>query len=376
MNISQLIKPLKAIINPIILIDQNDRIILSSDKSSLKKSPNLYDKSILRLKQMLKNKDAVYLSNSNNIAGIKFSSNQILIIGPIKLEDKNIDFKINAVNSFLKTYEFINKELINENTPYDQRELVDFIKSMETYDLDHNLDILKAMPTEIPHNSYSYELKHLEAVTQGDPQKALRALRAPMNGQEGKMGFTKLRHHQNSIIINATLDARAAIKGGVRVESAYTLADFFILKAEACKDVQSAILLREQCTYRFAQLVKQSKMQEVENYSLLVNKLLEEIQRSIFLDVKREDIVKCVNKNVDYAQRLFKKDVGHSIMEHLRYKRIQVAKEILATSDIKISDLCSLLHFSSTSHFARVFRFYEGQSPLEYKEKAHLKVLI
>lgn len=382
MNNVSLIAYLKDVISPFNLITHDGKVVMSyvnnKEKNVMLLNKNLQEQTM----SLILNQDTpVLLSPSNNIAGMVFANGEYLIIGPVNYDNLNFNTlrdKITAINSLLNTYFYADRNFSNEHIQLDNTAVTEFINNIEKQKLLHNenLDIYSVMPTDIPHNSYSYERKHLEAVTEGNPEKAIRALRSPMHGKEGKMGFTPLRHAKNSVIINATLDARAAIRGGVRVETAYTLADFFILAAELCKTENEAVALREECTYRFAMLVQSSKHKEVTKYCLIVNKVLEEIERSLFVKVTRDDLVKCVERNIDYVQRLFKQDLGHSIMEHLRMKRIDAAKEILSTSNVKISDLATLLHFSSTSHFARVFRQFTGVSPVEYKEQSHKKVLL
>lgn len=279
--------------------------------------------------------------------------------------------RIKAINVLLKTYFEVSRAVSEDNTPIDRVALKEFLSSSVIGS--KHLPLQQVLSTETPHNAYSYELKHLQAITDGQPELALRALRSPMHGEEGRMGFTPLRHAKNSAIINATLDARAAIRGGVRVETAYTMADYMILMSELCQTVEEAVKLREECTYRFAELVQQSKQKKKPKYSVMVSRLLEEMERSIFVKVSREDLVACVSRNEDYVQRVFKEEVGESLMEHMRRIRIDRAKDLIVNSDIKISELAELLQFSSTSHFARVFKSFEGVSPAEYKAKHYAK---
>lgn len=283
------------------------------------------------------------------------------------LDDAVIAEKIKYTNALLRTYFEVSRAVSEDNTPIDHVALQEFLANSVISS--KRLPFYEVVLSDVPHNAYSYELNHLQAVTDGDPERALRALRSPMHGREGRMGFTPLRHARNSAIINATLDARAAIRGGVRVETAYTLADYMILMSELCQTEEEAFRLREECTYRFAELVQQCQGKKTRKYSMLVNKILEEIERSVFIRVTREDLVKCVGRNEDYVQRVFKEEVGESLMEHLRRVRVYRAKELIANSDVKISEIAELLQFSSTSHFARVFKKYIGVSPAEYKEK-------
>lgn len=380
MNNVDLIRHLEEIVNPIHLLAHDGTFLYSSSKRK-ENNPFLTNETLRTglMQKLFTDDTPLLLSKTQNTAGLLFANGDYLLVGPISFDSKispqTRNEKIKAVNALLQTYFFISRSTAEDNVPIDDESLKDFFNNMES-SKQNSLNLYQVLPTDTPHNAYSYEIKHLEAVSEGNPEKALRALRAPMHGKEGRMGFTPLRHAKNSAIINATLDARAAIRGGVRVETAYTLADFFILTAELCKTEAEAIKVREECTYRFALLVKEQKHKDTQNYSLIVNKLLEEIERSIFVKVTRKDLVDSLERNEDYVERLFKKDIGHSIMEHLRIKRINTAKEILATSNIKISDLAALLHFSSTSHLARVFKLYTNVSPIEYREKIHKKILL
>lgn len=286
-------------------------------------------------------------------------------------DDAVCNERIRGINVLLKTYFQISRAISEDNMPIDRGALQEFLD--RSVIRGKKLAFQDVMATEKPHNSYSYELNHLQAVTDGQPEQALRALRSPMHGEEGRMGFTPLRHAKNSVIINATLDARAAIRGGVRVESAYTMADYMILMSELCQTVEEAVRLREECTYRFAELVQKSRQKKNVRHSVLVRRLLEEMERCIFIKVSREDLVNCVGRNEDYVQRVFKEEVGESLMTHLRHIRIERAKELMISSDIKISELAEMLQFSSTSHFARIFKQFEGVSPVEFKNLYYLK---
>lgn len=279
--------------------------------------------------------------------------------------------KIKCANALLRTYFEVSRAISEDNTPIDPVALQEFLSNSVISN--KRLPFHEVVLSDVPHNAYSYELNHLQAVTDGDPERALRALRSPMHGKEGRMGFTPLRHARNSAIINATLDARAAIRGGVRVEKAYTLADYMILMSELCQTEEEAFKLREECTYRFAELVQESQGRTSQKYSVIVDKILEEIERSVFIRVSREDLVKCVGRNEDYVQRVFKDEVGESLMEHLRRVRIERAKELIASSEVKVSEIADLLQFSSTSHFARVFKKFTGLSPAEFKESHYNK---
>lgn len=318
----------------------------------------------------------VLLTGPRGVGGLSLKHGGVLIVGPVgnpqSEERKVLKERVRAVNALLTLAFSVSMEVSESNQEVPTAELSSFLKKLKD-DITLPLpDWSDVVPQDGPHNTYAYELAHLSGVQEGDPEKALRALRSPMHGKEGRMGFTDLRHHKNSAIINAVLAARAAINGGLAVETAYTTADFFILAAEMAKTVEEARLLRETITWRFAELVSKVKERETRQYRAQVRLLINELNRNIFNPVTRKEIVACINRNIDYAERIFKEDVGMSMMEYLRQERIRVACDLLLNSQQKVGEIALLLNFSSSSHFARVFKEITGESPLDYRERLTL----
>jgi transcriptional regulator GlxA family with amidase domain len=71
-------------------------------------------------------------------------------------------------------------------------------------------------------------------------------------------------------------------------------------------------------------------------------------------------------------QHLFKEETGVSSMTYLRGEKVESAKAMLTYSDYKIYEISMILGFSSESHFIKIFREYEGITPLEYKKKSQV----
>lgn len=163
------------------------------------------------------------------------------------------------------------------------------------------------------------------------------------------------------------LAARAAIRGGLPVETAYTTADFFILAAEMCRNIEEAVLLRQTITYRFAALVQDIRDRQSLHLRPQVKQMVQELERQVFQKCDRAAVAEAAGCNPDYADRIFKEDLGCSIMDYLRRLRIRTARDLLANSRLKIGEISALLQFSSTSHFARVFKKLTGTTSLEFR---------
>ncbi|WP_160646080.1 helix-turn-helix domain-containing protein [Chengkuizengella marina] len=98
-------------------------------------------------------------------------------------------------------------------------------------------------------------------------------------------------------------------------------------------------------------------------YSLIVNQLQLFIEENYAKPLTLSDAAKHVNRNSYYISHLFKQETGISFIEYLQKKRIQVAKRLLANSDLNLSDISVKVGFSDANYFSRVFKKVTGDSP-------------
>lgn len=82
--------------------------------------------------------------------------------------------------------------------------------------------------------------------------------------------------------------------------------------------------------------------------------------------LSRETISEYVHMNPDYLNRLFKKNIGTSLMEYVSRERIRVAKELLKTGQ-PIGEISTVVGYENFSNFANMFRKHTGMSPSLYR---------
>lgn len=102
--------------------------------------------------------------------------------------------------------------------------------------------------------------------------------------------------------------------------------------------------------------------------STLVEKIQKYIVLNIHKDITREEIAAAVYMNPDYVARLFKQKTGLTLNAYIVQKRIGLAKQLLANTDISVGDISSDLGYSSFSHFTKLFKSSEGITPSEYRK--------
>ena len=79
-------------------------------------------------------------------------------------------------------------------------------------------------------------------------------------------------------------------------------------------------------------------------------------------------VAKAVNTSTFYFCKLFKRTTGLTFTEYLARVRIEKAKALLLEPNRRISEVAYDVGFQSLTHFNRVFRKIEGQSPSNYRQ--------
>ncbi len=109
------------------------------------------------------------------------------------------------------------------------------------------------------------------------------------------------------------------------------------------------------------------------NTSILINHRIKQmilwIDDHIEDDISTAHIAKQCNLCVRECQRCFEKALNLSPMEYVRQKRILKAAEWLKQTDMQITEIANRLHFSSSSHFIKVFKEKVGCTPVHYRKQ-------
>ena len=80
-------------------------------------------------------------------------------------------------------------------------------------------------------------------------------------------------------------------------------------------------------------------------------------------------IAQSANISENECLRCFRSVIGVSPMQYVRQVRLQRAEELLAFTDLKISDIAALCGFQEMSYFAKSFREINGCTPSAYRAR-------
>ncbi len=92
------------------------------------------------------------------------------------------------------------------------------------------------------------------------------------------------------------------------------------------------------------------------------------IEENLTKEITLNDIVKAVYFSRSYLQHSFKKEMGVSIVQYLRSRKMEIAKELLDLGKTP-SAVAKELGFENNHQFGKRFKYYYGVSPRGYQNR-------
>lgn len=103
------------------------------------------------------------------------------------------------------------------------------------------------------------------------------------------------------------------------------------------------------------------------------NEMISSIKRYIKMHLAEEINVSKLSEifylSPNYFSRIFKKTSGEGCNEYIVRKRMEKAKILLETTNIKVVRIAADVGYKDTNYFSLTFKKNIGVSPLQYREK-------
>lgn len=153
----------------------------------------------------------------------------------------------------------------------------------------------------------------------------------------------------------------------IPIISASKFTDYDILEhietAESLSVLQKGIY--DSVNYLIGELI--CSMQNKDDY--VIQKAKEYIHKNYRDDLTLNDVAAHVFLNGNYFSTLFKQKTGTAFRNYLRNFRIEKAKELLTTTNLRIYEIALKVGYNEHSHFVRAFKSVTGMSPGQYREE-------
>ena len=221
------------------------------------------------------------------------------------------------------------------------------------------------------------KLREFSSIESGDLAQLERSLSEDYPGEIGTLSEDPLRHAKNRGIVVITLASRAAMRGGVVPEEAYSLSDSYIQKIEKCRDIPAVFHLFYAAEYEYARMVKELKEQKEgtleKDKNPHINKCKDYIFSHLHGRISIQEIADALGLNAAYLSELFHECEKVTLTEYIRREKINLAKNLLIYSRYSYSEISTYLGFSSQSHLGKYFKSATGMTMRQYRNVYGMK---
>lgn len=104
------------------------------------------------------------------------------------------------------------------------------------------------------------------------------------------------------------------------------------------------------------------------SYSPIIQRSIQYIENHLQADLSLENIARQAGFSKFHYHRIFQSEVGVSISEYIRYRRIANSAQLLLYTDEKIIDIALLYRFESQESYTRSFKKYYSLPPGQYRK--------
>jgi AraC-like DNA-binding protein len=130
---------------------------------------------------------------------------------------------------------------------------------------------------------------------------------------------------------------------------------------QACSDTIMALLYRHGCEFQAKSKMGRLDLDAIENY----------IEKHIRTKMSVAQLAGSVFLSESQFYHQFKKQTGMTPHQYVLIKRVEYAKQLIASDHVALNHISDLAGFSCHSAFTHAFKKYEGISPSIYKRRHH-----
>lgn len=222
-------------------------------------------------------------------------------------------------------------------------------------------------PPVPPHNSYSHEQAILRIVRKGDTAALHTWMERAPAIRGGILAPEHLRQMKNTFIVTATLCSRAAIRGGLDVDDAFSLSDSYIQSCERLDTPEKITNLQYHMVLEFTEHVERLHLGG--QPGKLAVAVANYVQHHLSETISTEELAQSLYMGRSYLSTKFHSETGIKLNDFILQQKTEEAKRLLRYTDRSAAAIGDYLAFSSPAHFSRVFKKYAGLTPNEYRER-------
>ena len=220
------------------------------------------------------------------------------------------------------------------------------------------------------------EFRQYNRIKSGDVEGArdrFKIARQKFQEGRGTLSDSPLRNMIYHLVISAAVISRMCIDGGLDRDTAYTLTDIYIRKADEAKDTEEVLDLMADMQVDFATRMRELK--KLNTVSIHIRRSIDYIHDNLHRQLTVSELAEKEGLSTSYYSRLFVKETGMNVNQFINDAKIRAAQNMLRFSDFPILDISISMGFSSQRAFSSTFKKVTGMSPKAYRDMYYKKNL-
>ncbi len=161
--------------------------------------------------------------------------------------------------------------------------------------------------------------------------------------------------------------SRAAVEGGANLKDLLEMNSAYVEELSRLETCDDLCLWISKVMGQFLDSVGVS--QNIKNLNI-IRKAVEFIRNHYNEHITVEVIARAAYVSPCYLSRVFKKELGCTVIEFLTRTRVEEAKKLLSIPEYTVTRVALEMGFEDSSYFSKVFQRVEGISPSQYRQKA------
>lgn len=122
---------------------------------------------------------------------------------------------------------------------------------------------------------------------------------------------------------------------------------------------------------KFELIIQQIRNHSSRTYSFPIRQAIAFIDENYNRDIKLVALAHQVRLSKNHLCTLFRSETGLNFVDYLHRLRIDQAKELLETTDLRVSEVGLKVGYQDAKYFTKVFQKYQNCTPSEYREKSN-----
>lgn len=206
-----------------------------------------------------------------------------------------------------------------------------------------------------------YEIHHLEIE---EAKKTLHLLIDRISLRAGKHTIRGVKHYFNVL---SSIMARKLYENQVPAKKAFAFNAACVDMVDSHMNDAEFLQFADDLIDFFVSVISERKQPTFSHQT--VNKVILFINDEVESELSVEDIAKQFNVSTSHLSRIFRENVGITLVEYLNVRRVEESQYYLRHTNKTISDISQQYHFCNQSYFTRIFKKYTEVTPKQFRDQ-------